>query len=126
LAANWSNDNFTVSGSASFLDSEQDGIEEIRRPDFLASATASWVPSDALTLTLNLDHNGNQLDTDFSTFQNVELDSFTLVGANARYNLTDELAVTLRGSNLLDENYEELVGYASAGRGIFAGLELDF
>ena len=126
LAANWSNDDFRLSGSASFLDSDQDGVEEIRRPDVLASATASWTPTEAVSLTLNLDHNGAQLDTDFATFQNVELDSFTLIGANARYNLTDHVAITLRGTNLLDENYQELVGYASAGRGVFAGLELDF
>lgn len=126
LAADWSNDNFRLSGSASFLDSDQDGVEEIRRPDFLASATASWTPTEALSLTLNLDHNGEQLDTDFATFQNVELDSFTLIGANARYTLSDYVALTLRGTNLLDENYQELVGYASAGRGVFAGVELDF
>lgn len=126
LAANWSNDDFRLSGSASFLDSDQNGIEEIRRPDVLASATASWTPTEALSLTLNLDHNGAQLDTDFATFQNVELDSFILIGANARYNLTDHVAITLRGTNLLDENYQELVGYASAGRGVFTGVELDF
>lgn len=126
LAAIWWSDHVQISGSASFLDSEQDGIEEIRRPDVLASATASWTPSDDFTLTLNLDHNGKQLDTDFATFQNVELDAFTLVGANARYHLSDSVALTLRGSNLLDEDYQELVGYASAGRGLFAGLELDF
>jgi len=126
LAAGWSIDTFSLQGSASFLDSEQDDVEEIRRPDFLASATATWNPIDALALTLNVDHNGDQLDTDFATFQNVELDSFTLVGANARYNLTENVALTLRGSNLLDEDYEEVVGFASQGRAILGGLELDF
>ena len=126
LSAQWSGDNFDISGSASFLESEQNNIEEIRRPDFLASATATWRPLGTLALTLNIDHNGEQLDTDFATFQNVELESFTLVGANARFNISDEVALTLRGTNLLDENYQELVGYASPGRGVFAGLELDF
>ena len=75
LAASWSYDNVSIYGSASFLDSEQDDVEEIRRPDFLASATATWTPIEALALTVNVDHNGEQLDTDFATFQNVELDS---------------------------------------------------
>ena len=79
LAASWSIDTFSLSGSASFLDSEQDDIDEIRRPDTLASATATWTPIDPLSLTLNVDYNGDQLDTDFATFQNVELDSFTLL-----------------------------------------------
>ena len=126
LAARWSQDNIALSGSASFLDSEQDDIEEIRRPDFLASATATWTPIDPLSLTVSVDHNGEQLDTDFATFQNVELGSFTLIGANARYNLNDGIALTLRGSNLFDETYQEVVGFASAGRGVFAGLEFGF
>ena len=126
LAAQWSNDDFQFSGSASFLDSEQDDIEEIRRPDFLASATGTWTPTDSLALTVSVDHNGEQLDTDFATFQNVELDSFTLLGANARYKLTENIALTLRGSNLLDDDYEEVVGFASRGRAVFGGLELDF
>ncbi|WP_427452146.1 TonB-dependent receptor plug domain-containing protein [Litorimonas sp. WD9-15] len=127
LSAKWTPvDSVRIYGSAAFLDSEQDDIEEVRRPDFLASATASWDATDALTLTLNADHNGEQLDTDFATFSNVELDSFTLVGANARYALSDIAAITLRGSNLLDEDYQEVVGFASAARAVFAGLELDF
>jgi len=126
LAASWSSNHFSVSGSASFLDSEQDGIEEIRRPDILASATATWRPFETLALTVNVDHNGQQLDTDFATFQNVKLDSFTLIGANARFRVSDEAALTLRGTNLLDEHYQELVGYASPNRGVFAGLELNF
>ena len=126
LAASWYSDSFSLSGSASFLDSEQDNIEEIRRPNFLASATATWTPVDTLSLTVNVDHNGKQLDTDFATFQNVELDSFTLIGANARYSLTENVALTLRGTNLLDEDYQELVGYASPERAVLAGFEFDF
>ena len=126
LAASWTNDNFSVSGSASFLNSEQDDLEEIRRPKVLASGTATWTATEDLSLTVSVDHNGSQLDTDFATFQNVKLDSFTLVGANARFHVTDEVALTLRGTNLLNETYQELVGYASPGRGAFAGLELEF
>jgi len=127
LAAKWSPiDSLSLSGSASFLDSEQDDIEEIRRPNFIASATATWEPIDALALTLSIDHNGEQLDTDFATFSDVTLDSFTLVGANARFNINEHVALTLRGSNLLDEDYQEVVGFASPGQAVFGGLELEF
>ncbi len=127
IAASWTPiEPLSFSGSASFLDSEQDDIEEIRRPDFLASATATWEPIDALALTVSVDHNGEQLDTDFATFSDVTLDSFTLVGANARFNINEHVALTLRGSNLLDEDYQEVVGFASPGRAVFGGLELEF
>ena len=118
--------NLSLQGSATFLDADENGVKEIRRPDFLASATASWQASDKLNLTLFVDHTGSQIDTDFAVFAPVTLDAFTLVGLNASYDVTDQWALTLRGENLLDEDYQEVVGYASQGRGIFAGLRARF
>ncbi|CAM3756219.1 TonB-dependent receptor plug domain-containing protein [Litorimonas haliclonae] len=127
LAAQWDiADTLYLTGSASFLDSEQDGIEEIRRPEFLASATATWDATDKLSLTVNADHTGSQLDTDFGTFSTVQLGSYTLIGANVRYAVSDIVSVYLRGTNLTDEDYQDVFGYASEGRGVFAGVSADF
>jgi len=113
-------------GSATFLDSEQDNIEEIRRPELIASATVTYNPVDALSLTASVDHNGSQLDTNFGTFQNVTLDAFTLVGLNAVYDIDDHFTLTLRGENLLDAEYQEVFGFASPGRAVYAGLKANF
>lgn len=127
LEARWTlADTLYLTGSASFLDSDQDGIEEIRRPDFLASATATWNATDDLSLTVNADHTGSQLDTNFGTFSTVELDSYTLLGANIRYAVSDVVSVYLRGTNLSDETYQEVFGYATEGRAVFAGISADF
>jgi len=112
--------------SATFLDAEENGVKEIRRPDFLASSTVTWTPTDALSLTASLDHTGAQIDTDFATFSPVELDAFTLVGLNAAYKVSDNFTLTLRGENLLNETYQEVVSYASPGRAAFAGLKANF
>ena len=77
-------------------------------------------------LTLSADHTGSQFDTDFATFSRVELDAFTLVGLNINYALNDILTLSLRGDNLLDENYQQVVGYASQGRGVYGGLSARF
>ena len=125
-------DTFTFQGSATFLNAEfinsfpVEIREATRRPDFIASATATWALTDKLDFTINVDHTGEQLDTDFGTFQTVTLDNFTLIGASARYSFNDHLAFTFRGTNIGDESFEEVVGFASAGRAVFAGLELDF
>ncbi len=116
----------SVRGSVSFLNAEENGLAEIRRPKFLASGTVTWTPSYKFGLTLSADHNGSQFDTDFASFSRVKLKSYTLVGLNARYNLNEILTLTLRGENLLDENYQEVVGYASQGRGVYAGLSANF
>ena len=116
----------SLRGSASFLDSDQNGVEEIRRPDFLASGTISWRATDKLSLAVFADHTGKQLDTEFATFSNVELEAFTLVGANVSYAATDHWSIYIRGTNLLDEDYEEVVGYRSPGAALFVGLRADY
>lgn len=127
LEARWDvTEQLSARGSATFLDSEQNDIEEIRRPDFIASATVTYRPVDVLSLTASFDHNGSQLDTDFGTFQNVTLDAYTLVGLNAAYDVDDYFTLTLRGDNLLNEDYQEVFGYASPGRGVYAGLKANF
>jgi vitamin B12 transporter len=105
------------------LSSEENDIEEIRRPDFIASASVTYRPVEVLSLTTTLDHNGSQLDTDFGTFQNVTLDAFTLLGLNAAYDVNDTVTLSLRGDNLLDEDYQEVFGYASPGRAIYGGVK---
>jgi len=127
VEARWSvSDSLFLRGSATYLDSEENETEEIRRPDFIASATATWNATDALNLTASVDHNGSQLDTDFGTFTTVTLDAFTLVGAHASYDLNDFATLSIRGENLLDEDYQEVFGFASPGRAIYGGLNLSF
>ena len=127
LEARWDiSDQLSARGSATYLDSEQDDMEEIRRPDYIASATVTYRPVDAISVTASLDYNGSQLDTDFGTFQNVTLDAFTLIGLNASYEFADYFTLTLRGENLLDEDYQEVFGFASPGRAVYAGLRANF
>lgn len=119
-------DTLSLRGSATFLDAEENGVKEIRRPDFLASMTATWQPVEKLSLTASVDYTGDQIDTDFATFAPVTLDAYTLVGANIAYDVNDIITLTLRGDNLAGEDYQEVVGYASQGRGIYAGLRARF
>ena len=121
-------DNVDIRASASFLNTNESGVKEIRRPGFLASATLTWTPIEPLSFTLSADHTGSQIDSDFASFPaaRVTLDAFTLIGLNARYKVNDIVTLSLRGDNLLDETYQEVIGYASQGRGIYAGISADF
>jgi len=112
--------------SVTFLDAEENGVREIRRPEFLSSGTFTWKATEALSVTGSIDHTGKQTDTDFATFSPVTLDAFTLVGLNASYDVNDVVTLSLRAQNLLDEDYQEVVGYASQGRTIFFGIRARF
>ena len=119
-------DTFDVRASATFLDAKENGVREVRRPDFLASATATWTPTEQLSFTLSADHTGSQIDTDFATFSRVELPAFTLVGLNAQWSPTEVVTLSVRGDNLLNEDYQEVVGFKSQGRGVYAGFSVNF
>ena len=125
-------DQISLRGAATFLNAEiinpfpVEIRDATRRPDFIASATVTWQPTEALNFTASVDHNGSQLDTNFGNFTTDTLDAFTLVNARASYKLSDSLAITLRGDNLFDEEYQEVVGFAGQGRGIYGGLSAKF
>jgi len=129
VAGRWqARPNFVISGQASFLDSQDDaGADEIRVPEFTASLAADWLlREDGLRAGLALDHVGEQGDFDFGPFpaRRVALDAYTLASLTAEYPLTDRVAVTLRGSNLLDETATDVFGYNGPGAGVFVGLRL--
>jgi len=127
VEAQWSPvSSLDLSGSLTFLDAEEGDAEEIRRPDFTASVQATWRPRDDLSLTGTVDHTGSQLDTDFAIFSNIELDSFTLLGANIRYDVNDIVSLSVRGENLFDEDYQEVIGFTAPGRTVFVGLSANF
>lgn len=120
--------NLSLAGQATFFDSQDDaGDDEIRVPDMTASLSADWqVQADGLRLSLALDHVGEQGDFDFGPFPSrlVGLDAYTLASLTAEYPITDRLAVTLRGENLLDETATDVFGYNGPGAGVFVGLKL--
>tara|TARA_R110002096_G_scaffold43420_13_gene117098 strand:- start:479 stop:2359 length:1881 start_codon:yes stop_codon:yes gene_type:complete len=125
LEAGWDvSDAITVFGSATFMESDQDGAAEIRRPQRLASLTLDWHPETSWSASLSLDHTGEQLDTDFGTFQDVTLDAYTLVGGQLRWQARPGVELYLRGENLLDEDYQDVFGYHTPGRGLYLGLRL--
>ncbi|MFN4225786.1 MAG: TonB-dependent receptor domain-containing protein [Hyphomonas sp.] len=129
LAAGWQlADNFSLSGQATFFDSQDDtGTDEIRVPDHTASLAADWqVNPDGLRLGMAFDHVGEQGDFDFGAFpaRRVTLDAYTLVSVKAEYPVTDRIAVTLRAENLLDETEVDVFGYHRPGAGAFLGLKL--
>lgn len=112
-------------GSLSLMESEENGAPEIRRPETLASLTVDWHPADLnWSGALTVDYTGEQRDTDFGTFQPVVLDAYTLVGGQVRWEATDNLEVYVRGENLLDEEYQDVFGYHTPGRGLYLGLRL--
>ncbi len=122
-------DEISVSGQASFIDSNaDDGSVEIRIPHETASVAMSYRPSSApdYVFGLALDYTGDQDDFDFGSYpsRRVTMDSYLLASATAELPVTERLAITLRGENLFDEQVSDVYGYESPGATVYIGLKL--
>lgn len=110
-----------------FTKADEKGIEEVRRPEHMASLHVTYHVDPDLDLTLGLRHNGKQQDNEFifATPEDfVTLDAFTLVNLYGSYRATRNIEVYARVENLLDEKYEEVFSFASPGISAYAGVKL--
>ncbi|MEM9311798.1 MAG: TonB-dependent receptor, partial [Pseudomonadota bacterium] len=122
---------FSVNGTYSFLDAEENGAEEVRRPNHLASAALNWAaPGDAASANLVVRYNGEAIDSDFTTgafpAPTASLDAYTLVNLNVRVKLADGINVFGRIENLLDETYEPVLTFVAPGVNGLIGFEARF
>ena len=102
-------------------------VREVRRPKHIASLTANYYfAEDRGNLNLNVNYSGKQLDVFFSpvtfTLDRVDIPSYTVVDLAGAWKLSDSLELTVRASNLFDEEYEEILGFVRPGRAFYAGL----
>ncbi|MEM6584919.1 MAG: TonB-dependent receptor, partial [Pseudomonadota bacterium] len=118
---------FTFNGAYSFLDSEENGAEEVRRPESIGSAVLNWsAPAEKASVNLAVRYNGEATDTNFGTFRPVTLDDYTLVNLNARVKLSEGLNLFGRIENLLDEDYEQVFSFVAPGTNAVFGFEARF
>lgn len=115
----------------SYLDAEENGVEEVRRPKHIASAALTWrAPGDAASATLVVRHNGAALDDAFTDPSfvpvRVRLDDYTLINLNARARLAEGISAFGRVDNLLDDRYEQVFSFVSPGRSAVVGVEARF
>ena len=127
FSARWHmSETLSVSGAYSHVNSTDDArAQEVRVPRNTASLSTVWQSrsKEGARVGLAIDYVGRQ-DDFFFTFptQRVSLDSYVLLAATAAYPVTDRLSVTLRGENLLDEDAQDVFGFAKTGAAVFAGF----
>jgi vitamin B12 transporter len=103
---------------------------ELRRPRHSGGVSLAYdAPGGRFSATFVADHGGERDDTFFPPFpepeQRVTLGDYTLVDATARFRLRPSLTLFARATNLLDEDYEQVYGYATPGRAAYVGLRAD-
>lgn len=124
-------DQWSLDAAYSYLDAEENGIEEVRRPEHIGSAALTWTaPGDAASATLVVRHNGATPDVAFTDPSfvpvRVTLGDYTLVNVNARVKLSEGISGFARVENLLDQRFEQVFSFVSPGRSAVVGVEARF
>jgi vitamin B12 transporter len=81
-----------------------------------------------VTLGASLAYVGRRLDSEFDLFPSprVRLGAYVLGSARLAYRLTKHFEAFARIENAFDAHYQDVVGYNTPGRGVYAGLRFRF
>jgi len=93
------------------------------RPEHMGNLAADYDWAFGLKTGLSVRYVGET----FNDLANaVKVDAFTLVDLRASYPIDDNLEVYGRIENAFDEDYQTVLGYGTAGRGVFGGVRVRF
>ncbi|MCO8019024.1 TonB-dependent receptor [Brevundimonas diminuta] len=102
---------------------EHEGKRLRRRPEQMGNLAADYDWAFGLKTGLSVRYVGES----FNDLANaVKVDAFTLVDLRASYPIDENLEVYGRIENAFDEEYQTVLGYGTAGRGVFGGVRVRF
>ncbi len=134
------NDEFTVNGfefevaatpiknltiDANYTFTEKKDVTVLRIPKHKANLNVAYTFTPKTNAGISYQFTSERLDTDFSTFQNVTLASFSLLGANVNHTFSKRLNGFLAVSNIFNEEYTEIVGFTTRGTNVRVGFSLN-
>jgi vitamin B12 transporter len=98
----------------------------IRRPENKAGLYVSYTWDNIANMNIDLMYVGKRDELDFATYpaNRIIMPGYFLVNLAAYYDLLPFLRLQGRIENLLNEQYEEIYGYGTAGLSIYGGINL--
>ncbi|MBN4049996.1 TonB-dependent receptor [Nitrospira defluvii] len=99
------------------------GAELSRRPKHKASGTLTLKPIPVLSVSLDFRYVGKRFN---DTANNIRMNDYTVVNVAGTYDFTKTVQVFARVENLLNRDYQEVNGFATAGFSGFGGVRVSF
>lgn len=118
-------DRLTVKASYAFTDAvdRSTGAELLRVPA-QSGSVALWWTDDRLSAALTVRAEGEQADSNPSTFSRQTRKGFTVADLAAGWRLGERVELTARIENLTDTDWQESLGYGESGRAVYVGVRL--
>ncbi|APY11767.1 TonB-dependent receptor [Seonamhaeicola sp. S2-3] len=117
-------ENLSLNANYTFTE-VKDGVR-LRIPKQKINAGLGYDFSENTFASVNYQFVGERTDTDFSTYQNVDLDNFSLIDLYFSQKLVkNKVKLFASITNLFNEDYFEILGYTTKGRNVSLGLNLN-
>ena len=124
------NNSFHLSASYTRVEAKDKATNQylLRRPKHKLAARVNCDLLRKVHFTLSLIHMGKREDMDWSGWvsRRVVMPSYTLLNTSFAYDMTHKVQIFLKLENLLDEEYEMVKGYGTAGFSLYGGLTVLF
>ncbi len=118
----------SLTGGYTYLDANgPDGSDEVRRPKHSGKLNVNYAFSEGKgNLNLGVNYNGKAKDGIFTSAgpETVTLDDYVHVSLAGSYKLQPNIELFGRVENLLDEDYQEVFGFETAGVSAYAGVKV--
>jgi vitamin B12 transporter len=103
------------------------GSRLLRRPTHKASMDLVWHFLDSRgELAANLLYIGDRRDLHPVNFSTVTADDYVTLNFTARFKISEWLTIFGRVDNATDENYEDVLGFQTAGASGYGGIRLEY
>lgn len=121
----------SLGANYTYLDTRENSVagapalHEVRRPRHTANLYGDW-RRGPLTIGGSLAYVGGRSDRDFDLFPApvVRLDGYVLGSLRVAYRILPQLELYARVENGFDADYQDVVGYNTPGRTVYAGLRV--
>ena len=94
----------------------------LRIPENKWNAQLDYQINEKWSASANFQSVSSRNDIDFATFENVELDAFSLFGLYSKYTVNNSFSIFVNVENLFNEEYAEIVNFTTRGRNIRLGF----
>jgi len=99
--------------------------DRYRVPEWAAHLSGSYFYTSG-RVWAETQYQGERRDLNWALQQDVNLDAYWLFNLGASYEVNDDLSLSARIDNLLDEEYEEIYSYGTLGRTATVSLDWGF
>jgi vitamin B12 transporter len=119
-------DTISFTANYTYNDTERpNGLQRIRRPKNLFNFGLNY-QSSSEKLRLNAFYRGSRDSVDEQFGSVVDLVNFEVLDITGRYQLSSNVEIFARIENVLNEKYQEVIGYISPERASYLGVRLNF